>query len=97
MFIKVQLKRGEGILAAGASYSPPKEWTVALTPRLMGKGEQTGQARFRQIGMRAASGTHTDPTRAVRSGYGGRESVGSAQEVPFSNWFGASWGVQEAG
>ena len=50
------------------------------------------------MGMRAARGRHTDTMMAARRGYGGHNSIGSGQGVPFADWIGASWGdVQLAG
>ncbi len=34
---------------------------------------------------------HPDTLMAARSGYGGHNSVGSGQGVPFTDWIGASW------
>ena len=34
---------------------------------------------------------HPDTLMAARSGYGGHNSIGSGQGVPFADWIGASW------
>ena len=34
---------------------------------------------------------------AARSGYGGHNSIGSGQGVPFADWIGASWRGRSVG
>ena len=49
------------------------------------------------MGMRAAWGRQPDTLMAARRGYGGNNSIGGGQGVPFTDSVGASWRGRSVG